>query len=148
MVDSFFGVTPSTAKRTKKFDGWSEWELSAMCEMTDSKDFVATNLFGDGVVANKRYTYVKSYEGAASVLDEIGDWRRMSLSLEEIVGQWSGGVDAAVYVMMMKGRLDATYATMTKQRNMIDIYRAEAKKEKDRADDLARRLRFAKKGII
>jgi hypothetical protein len=50
--------------------------------------------------------------------------------------------------MMTKGRLDATYGTLTKQKNMIDTLREEVKKQKDRADDFAKRLKYAKRGII
>jgi tryptophan 2,3-dioxygenase len=67
-----------------------------MCEMTDNKEYVSANLFSGGIMANKRYTYVKLYEGAANVLDEMDNWRAKTLTVEQIVGEWSGGIDVAV----------------------------------------------------
>jgi hypothetical protein len=145
VVHSFLDVDPTTANRKGVFEGWTQWELTSMCLKTDDADYVSKHLFGTGPMAQRLMAYVKSYAGAAEVLDEKVNWKSSGLNVEEMVEKWSGGIDPCIYVLMMKSRLDKTNAILLRQKNTIEVWKGEAMKQKEKAETLSRRLWFTKK---
>lgn len=147
VVHSFFNVDPRQEIKQKTFEGWTQFELCAMCHETDNVSYVSKHLFGKGEAAKRLQMHVKSYKGAAEVLDQTSGWKSDGVTVEDIVASWSGGIEPEVYVLMMKSRIDSMSAALLRQKNTIEIWKEQANKYKDRAEDLARRLKYAKKGV-
>jgi hypothetical protein len=140
-------LDPRVAVNTAVFEGWTETELTVLCKATDDPGFIERRVFGVVETCKKLKCYVKTYVGAAKVLDE-GGFQNNSMTLEDVIQGWSGGVDPILFTLMMKGRVDTMSGTILRQKNTIDIWKGEALKHKEKAEDLARRLRYAKKGVV
>jgi hypothetical protein len=147
VVHSFKDVNTRRKEHSQAFEGWTDFELRAMCDGTDDVKYVSKHLFGSGEAATRLQMHVKSYKGAAEVLDKTDSWKSCDVSLHELVSSWSGGIAPEVYVLMMKSRIESMSATLLRQKHTIEIWKEKAEKQKSKAEDLARRLKFAKKGI-
>jgi hypothetical protein len=62
--------------------------------------------------------------------------------VDDVVGEWSGGLDAVTYVVLMKARMDSMVQTIVRMKNTNDILRHELRATKQDVADMASRLRF------
>ena len=148
VVNSFGAVDPSTDVHEPQFHNWTITELYSACQNTDCKAATSRRFFDCPESSMKLRQYVSSFDGASSVLAEskravFEPLRRHTL--EETISEWSNGIDPMIYVLMLKRSNERMTRKLSIMRNTIDIWKAEAEKDKSNCVDLKRKIKFMKK---
>jgi hypothetical protein len=150
VVQSFSSVEPSISVWWKQFDGWTMGELQVATYGTDDVDTTGRRLFDDAVARAKLSAYVSSFSGATIALEETKAYLPDSpvgvpISVEDVLKDWSAGIDPVTYVVLMKVRIDNMMHAIIRLKNTNNIFRSEIREAKSQVEELTKRLRYMKK---
>lgn len=147
VVQSFSSVEPGISVWWKQFDGWTMGELQVACYETDDTDITSRRLFDEAGARLKLSAYVAAFTGARAALEEtsiylpgVGETR--NLTVEDVVKEWSEGMDPVGYVVLMKARIEGMMHTIVRLKNTNNIFRKDLGDAKKEIGALKNRLRF------